>query len=82
MLALVTKSKPVYGNILGYDTKTHEYVYIHKHVEKWRVPQIDASLFNYCNTQRANYECIDPDQIATLTESSIYQKYSDACQNN
>lgn len=80
MLALVTKSKPYYGNVLGYDTKTKEYVYLKFNKEQWRVPAIDSKLFDYCNTQRCNYECIDEDDMRKLKEYHIYEKYSQSCQ--
>ena len=79
MLALVMKSKPFYKNTLGYDTKTKEYVYLHANKEVWREPAIDSSLFDYCNQQRANDECIDHQDIEKLNEYSIYQKYSKSC---
>lgn len=79
MLALVMRSKPYYGNTLGYDTKTKEYVYLKFGEEQWRVPSVDGKLFEYCNTQRCNGECIDHDEIEKLTENSIYEKYSKSC---
>jgi len=80
MLALVVKSKPVYGNVLGYDTKKKEYVYLKFNKEQWREPAIDSKLFDYCNEQRCNNSFIEPEEIEKLEEYSIYQKYSKSCQ--
>lgn len=80
MLALVTKSKPIYKNTLGYDTKTKEYVYLHARKEVWRRKSIDGQLFNYFNTKRINDEFVSEDELSQLTEYPIYQQYSDSCQ--
>ena len=80
MLALVTKSKPVYGNVLAYDTKTKEYVYIHFKNEMWRTKSTCGDLFNYFNTKRINDEFSDDKEIEQLTEYPIYQQYSNSCQ--
>lgn len=80
MLALVTKSKPVYGNVLGYDTKTKEYVYLKFSKEQWREPAKDGKLFDYCNQQRCNGECINEEDMAKLNDYPIYQRYSRCCQ--
>ena len=80
MLALVVKSKSYYGNVLGYDTKTKEYVYLKFGKEQWRVPAINGELFNYCNTKRKNDEFMDESEMMKLEEYSIYDKYSQSCQ--
>ena len=80
MLALVTKSKPIYKNALGYDTKTKEYVYLHARKEVWRRKSIDGQLFNYFNNKRTNNEFVSEDELSQLAEYPIYQQYSDSCQ--
>ena len=80
MLALVTRSKRIYKNTLGYDTKTKEYVYIHDHQIVWRTPSINGDLFEYFNTKRINDEFTEQSEIEQLTEDPIYQQYSNSCQ--
>lgn len=80
MLALVTKSKPIYGNVLGYDTKTKEYVYLKFNKEQWREKAIDSKIFHYCNEQRCRGECIDEEDLSKFEEYSIYERYSKCCQ--
>ena len=81
MLVLVTKSKPIYGNILGYDTKTKEYVYLKFGKEQWRENAKDSQLLEYCNDRRLAHECIDEDEMAKLKEYPIYERYSKSCQS-
>lgn len=81
MLALVTKSKPIYKNTLGYDTKTKEYVYLHARKEVWRTPSThNGELFNYFNEHRINDVCVENSEIVALSEYPIYEKYSKSCQ--
>ena len=83
MLALVMKSKRAYGNVLGYDTKTKEYVYLSFNKEIWRTPSThDGELFEACNARRINGEFLDIDEIRQLKEYPIYEKYSDSCQKS
>ena len=85
MLALVTKSKPIYGNILAYDTKTNEYVYLHKKREIWREPSthIDITtghgeLLNFF--LKLNGKPVDEDALENLNEFPIFQKYANSCE--
>lgn len=80
MLALVTKSHPIYGNALGYDTKTKEYVYLKYGEEQWREKAKDSKLFDYFNTQRCNGVSINEEDMAKLSEYSIFKKYAECCQ--
>ena len=81
-LILVTKSKPVYGNVLAYDNKTHEYVYLHKRVEIERKHSIDGSLCAYFIKVRSNDTFSDDKEIRALSEASIYEWYSQLCQKS
>ena len=80
MLALVTKSKPIYGNKLAYDVKAKEYVYIHSDNEVWRVPAIDESLFLYFTRIHSKHMPIDFDELTKLKEYPIFHRYELSCQ--
>lgn len=72
-LYLVCKSKSYYGNVLGYNLKTSEYVYLHFGKEIWR-EKGDRALFDYMNDCRVNGTCLDDQDILTDTYP-IYKKY-------
>ena len=71
-LYLVCKSKDYYGNVLGYNLKTSEYVYLH-FGEEIRREKGDRALFDYMNECRANREPADIDECEKYP---IYNKYS------
>ena len=71
-LYLVTQSKSYYGNILGYNLETSEYVYLHFGKEIWR-EKASRDLFEYFNSTNC------PD-IKECEKFDIYNKYSKSCQ--
>lgn len=73
---VVLKSKPYYGNVLGYCIKTGEYIYYHKKQEIWR-EKGDRELFDYCTETLGKGEFLD---IEKCQSYPIYQKYSKSCQ--
>ena len=74
---LVTQGK-YRENQLGYNAKTHEYVYFHKGKEIWR-EKGDESLLKYFNEVRAEIHLFEEDDLKRLTTYPIWQKYSDCC---
>lgn len=66
-------------NQLGYDMKKQEYVMYHHGVEMWR-EKGDVSLLDYFSDLRANYGCIDEDEIAKLSTYPIWEKYCKTCE--
>lgn len=75
-LYLVVKSKSYYGNVLAYNEKTSEYVYLHFGKEIWR-EKADRGLFDYMNNVRAMDICSD---VHECEKFDIYNKYSKSCQ--
>ena len=71
-LYLVCQSRSCYGNVLGYNLKTSECVYLHFGEEIWR-EKGDRALFDYMNECRANREPADSDECEKY---AIYNKYS------
>lgn len=74
---LVTKSKWG-GNVLAYDTKTSEYVYLRDRKEIWR-EKGESHLFDYFNYLRATGECIDGEALEECPEFHIFERYSEDC---
>ena len=70
-LYLVVKSKDYYGNVLGYNLKTSEYVYFYFGREVWRV-KASRDLFDYCNST----DTLDYDKCK---EFEVYRKYEESC---
>ena len=62
-------------NQLGYNKKTHEYVYFHKGKEIWRMKG-DESLLNYFDDVRARDTYTEQ---SVLNQFPIYLRYSDSC---
>lgn len=73
---LVTKSKPAYGNILAYDNKTKEYVYIHKGKEKWR-EKGDTECLDFFTEHRDELYKYNYSEL--LERFPIYKKYDLSC---
>ena len=82
MLQIITKSKPMYGNALLYDTATKEYVYTQRGKEIWRIHEINGDLRKYFITMKSNGKCIDSEEIEQLTENPIWETYSNSCEYN
>ena len=74
---LVTKGK-TRENILGYDNKTKEYVYLKNGKEVWR-EKGDMSLLDYFTDLRTNYETINESKMKKLPTYKVWKKYCDSC---
>ena len=74
---LVTKGK-TRENVLGYDNKTKEYVYLKNGKEVWR-EKGDMSLLDYFTDLRANYETINETKMKKLPTYNVWEKYCDSC---
>ena len=77
-LYLVTQSKRGRVNQLAYDTKTGEYVCIHKGKEQWR-EKGDTTLLDYFNYLRATGEFCDGEAMQEMSTYHIYERYSQTC---
>ena len=64
-------------NQLGYLSRTHEYVYIHKGKEIWR-EKGDDSLFNYFNAVRGGMS-FDEEAINEMPTLPIWERYAKSC---
>ena len=73
-MLLVTQGKGRV-NQLGYNKKTHEYVYFHKGVEVWR-EKGDESLLNYFVDIRNGERVAD---FSDALDFPIFNKYCDSC---
>ena len=71
-LYLVTQSK--YGNVLGYNLKTSEYVYLKNGKEMWR-EKSDIALFDYCNEIMNQHSCLNE---KILNQYPIWKKYCES----
>lgn len=73
---LVTEGK-YKTNQLGYDSKTHEYVYLRNGREQWRMTG-DTDLLHYFNEVRANTRIC---QYYELMKYPVFARYTNDCQN-
>ena len=75
-MLLVTQGK---GRInqLGYNKRTHEYVYFHKGVEIWR-EKGNEELLDYFNEIRASFSSIDGEIVSKYL---IWKKYEESCES-
>ena len=74
---LVTQGKRK-ENQLGYDTKTGEYVMLHKGKEIWR-EKGNTTLLDYFNYLRATGETIDGESMEEMPTFHIFERYCNDC---